>query len=160
LLDIAHLVNDETLMASQLFDGPAEFQITFCGKQLLDQQGTCGEVDAPAFLDYQLLRNGAEKVSFPASGIPENEQIFAPVQKTAVQQGPELPANPGRQAFQIKVSQCLVFRKLRFPEQPKRAVFLSLIAFPADQLGEVLLITQRFLFGTARGFFIAMPHCR
>ena len=56
--------------------------------------------------------NSAEKVSFSASGIPENEQIFAPVQKTAVQQRPELPANLGRQAFQIKVSQCFVFRKL------------------------------------------------
>ena len=78
LLDIAHLVNDETLIASQLFDGPAEFQITFCGQQLLDQQGTCGEVDTPAFFDYQFLRNGTEKVSFPASGRARNIMPMVP----------------------------------------------------------------------------------
>jgi hypothetical protein len=78
LLDIAHLLNDEALIAGQLFDRPAEFQITFCGKQLLDQQGACGEVDAPAFLDDQLLRDGAEKVGFPASGRDRNIMPMVP----------------------------------------------------------------------------------
>src|SRR5207249_5634063 len=94
------------------------------------------------------------------SWIPEHQNVFFPVKKTAFHQRPHLPHGFRRQSLYIEVLQRLLQRQLRVFQQPLHPALPPLLAFPRDHLQQILLLPQRLSFRPPRRVFVALPHRR
>ncbi len=83
LLHIAQVIDDQSREAIQPLQFFLQPESRFGQKQPLHQQYAGSEINGVTLLD-QLMAQGAQKMRFPATGIPEHEDILSPGQKVTV----------------------------------------------------------------------------
>jgi hypothetical protein len=116
LLHIAQVIDDQCREAIQPLQFFLQPESRFGQKQPLDQQYAGSEINGVTLLD-QFMAQGAQKMRFPATGIPENENILSSIQKVTVQQDRELARDTLFQATAIKSRECLFAGQPRCQQQ-------------------------------------------
>ena len=78
LLHIADIVKDHRLVLREPLEHSRQLEIPLRHKELLDEKRASPEEDPPPFV-HELLADGAEQVSLPATRISEGENVFAAI---------------------------------------------------------------------------------
>ena len=84
MLNISNVVEDNGIVFGPFLECLRQFEIPFCDQQLLNEEITGHEGNAPPLVN-EFLCNGAQQVCFSTARVSEGQDVFRPIQKRAVQ---------------------------------------------------------------------------
>jgi len=152
VLDIADVVDDQTILLAQALQGTRQRQVTPSGEQLLHQQVAGSEQDPPTLLN-QRLSQGTQQMGLAAARVAEGQHVLGAVEEGTFQQHAQLRIHLARQPLAVEGLQALLLR------QPGNAVMARPFPLLHHQLQQILLVAQRLAVDLLEAYSRYLVYC-